>query len=104
MTAVALRKITTSPPHPAAVVLGPKADAARARFETGYRRVRAPEWLMSVIACVMGLAAFVAVWAAIAKFGGRIPDPLTVGRRRPRSSPTRSTARAPTTRASAGTC
>jgi len=61
------------------VVLGPKADAARARFETGYRRVRAPEWLMSVIACVMGLAAFVAVWAVIAKFGGRIPDPLTVG-------------------------
>jgi nitrate/nitrite transport system permease protein len=61
------------------VVLGPKADAAKARFETGYRRVGAPEWLMSVIACVMGLAAFVAVWAVIAKFGGRIPDPLTVG-------------------------
>jgi nitrate/nitrite transport system permease protein len=79
MTAVALRKITTSPPHPSAAVLGPKADAAKAKFETGYRRVRAPEWLMSVIACVMGLAAFVAVWAAVAKFGGRIPDPLAVG-------------------------
>ena len=79
MTAVALRKVTTSPPHPSAVILGPKADAAKAKLETGYRRVKAPEWLMSVIACVMGLAAFVAAWAAIAKFGGRIPDPLTVG-------------------------
>ena len=83
MTAVALRKevipIKTSPAHPAAVVLSPKADAARAKFETGYRRVQAPEWLMSVIACVAGLAAFVAAWAALAKFGGRIPDPLTVG-------------------------
>jgi nitrate/nitrite transport system permease protein len=83
MTTVALRKITTSPPHPSAAVLGPQADAAqakaKARLETGYRRVRAPEWLMSVIACAMGLATFIAAWAAIAKFGGRIPDPLTVG-------------------------
>src|SRR5688572_2426782 len=46
---------------------------------TGYRRAKAPEWVMNVIACAMGLAAFVAAWAAIAKFGGRIPDPLTVG-------------------------
>src|SRR5262245_25357357 len=83
MSAIALRKpVPTSPPHPAAAVLGPQADAARARLkqETGYRRVKAPEWLMSVLACIMGLAAFAAAWAAIAKFGGRIPDPLTVGK------------------------
>jgi nitrate/nitrite transport system permease protein len=77
MAAVALRKelvaIKTSPPHPAAVAAIPAS-----RTETGYRRVRAPEWLMSVIACAAGLAAFVAAWAAIAKFGGRIPDPLSV--------------------------
>jgi nitrate/nitrite transport system permease protein len=88
MTAVALRKealprkiIGTSPPHPAAAVLGAKADAARARFEasTGYRRAHAPEWLLDVIAPVVGLAVFVALWALIAKQGGRIPDPLTVG-------------------------
>src|SRR5262245_8141186 len=83
MAALALRNevipIKTSPPHPSAVVLGPAADAAKANVETGYRRVAAPEWLMSVIACAMGLAAFLAAWAAVAKFGGRIPDPLTVG-------------------------
>jgi nitrate/nitrite transport system permease protein len=92
MTAVALRKesgkevlsrerIKTSPPHPAAAVLGAKADAAKARFEsgTGYRRAKAPEWLLDVLAPIIGLAAFVGLWALIAKQGGRIPDPLTVG-------------------------
>jgi nitrate/nitrite transport system permease protein len=77
MAAIALRKeivaIKTSPPHPAAVAAIPAS-----RTETGYRRVKAPDWLMSVIACAAGLATFVAAWAAIAKFGGRIPDPLTV--------------------------
>ena len=88
MTAVALRTgigkavvpIKTSPPHPSAAILGAKADAAKAKFETGYRRARAPEWLVDVIACCVGLAFFVAAWAAISKFGGRIPDPLTVGK------------------------
>jgi nitrate/nitrite transport system permease protein len=90
MTAVALRKdalsrerIKTSPPHPAAAVLGARVDAAKAReaarAATGYRRAQAPDWMLDVIACVAGLAAFVGVWALIAKFGGRIPDPLTVG-------------------------
>jgi nitrate/nitrite transport system permease protein len=78
MPAVALRQevipIKTSPPHPAAVAVIPQV-----KLETGYRRVRAPEWVMNVLACIAGLAAFVAAWAAIAKFGGRIPDPLTVG-------------------------
>ena len=87
MAAVALQKqksppllLRTSPPHPAAAMLGAKADAARARMEaTGYRRAQAPEWLLNVLAWLAGLAAFVAVWALIAKFGGCIPDPLTVG-------------------------
>src|SRR5260221_13627073 len=92
MMAVALRtevrkevlsreRIRTSPPHPAAAVLGAKADAAKARFEsgTGYRRAKAPQWLLDVLAPIAGLAVFVGLWALIAKQGGRIPDPLTVG-------------------------
>ena len=84
MGALALRKeviaIKTSPPHPAAKVLGERADAAKARVaaSTGYRRARAPEWLLDVLAPVAGLALFIALWALIARQGGRIPDPATV--------------------------
>src|SRR5258708_31356491 len=84
MAALALRKevipLRTSPPHPDANVLGERADAVRARFEasTGYRRTRAPDWLLAVLAPVAGLAVLVALWALIAKQGGRIPDPITV--------------------------
>src|SRR3982074_2299159 len=87
MTALALRKdarsgerIKTGPPHPAAALLGANADAAKKREEakiaaTGYRRAQAPEWLLSALACAVGLAAFVAVWALIAKYGGGGPRP-----------------------------
>jgi nitrate/nitrite transport system permease protein len=89
VTALALRKevasrdkIRTSPAHPAAAMLGANVDAAKAREQarttTGYRRAEAPEWLLSVVACVAGLAALVAVWAVIAKVGGRIPGPVVV--------------------------
>jgi nitrate/nitrite transport system permease protein len=47
-------------------------------FDTGYRRTRMPPWLLSVLAPVAGLAVFVAVWALIARQGGRIPDPVAV--------------------------
>jgi nitrate/nitrite transport system permease protein len=87
MAAVALHKkellgkaLRTSPPHPSAAILGARADAAKAKFQTGYRRARAPEWLIDVLACLAGLAVFLAAWAAVSKFGGRIPDPLTVGK------------------------
>jgi len=73
-------RIRTSPPHPAAYVLGAKADAARARMEsTGYRRRPPPEWLLTACAWLAGIAVFVAAWTLVAKLGGRIPDPLTVG-------------------------
>jgi nitrate/nitrite transport system permease protein len=88
MSAVPLRKDATaaiplpvpktSGPHPAAKVLGERADAAKAQAATGYRRARAPEWLMRVIACGAGIALFVVVWALLAKQSGRIPDPATV--------------------------
>src|SRR5260370_22155502 len=71
MTALAAVRVRTS--------LGAKAGAAKARFEaTGGRRAQAPEWLLDVLACLVGLATFVALWALIARFGGRIPDPVTV--------------------------
>ena len=88
MTAITLRKdalpkavVRTSPPHPSAAVLGPRADAARARLAaaTGYRRTQAPEWLLTGLGWLAGLGAFVGAWALVAKYGGRIPDPLTVG-------------------------
>jgi nitrate/nitrite transport system permease protein len=67
-------------PHPAAAVLGARADAAAVAkpAQTGYRRARAPEWVLTTLAMLAGLAAFVGVWAAIAKSGGRIPAPGVV--------------------------
>ena len=47
-------------------------------FDTGYRRTKMPPWLLAALAPVAGLAVFVAVWALIAKQGGRIPDPVAV--------------------------
>ena len=87
MAAIALRKenprvaaARTGPPHPAAAVLSAKADAARALAEkTGYRRTHAPQWLLRLLAMIAGLALFVGAWALVAKQGGRIPDPATVG-------------------------
>jgi nitrate/nitrite transport system permease protein len=71
--AVALRKAVapTSPPHPAA--------RREIPAQPPYRRPPAPEWLVSIIACAAGIGLFVIAWAAIAKLGGRIPDPAAVG-------------------------
>ena len=85
MSAVPLRKefLAAAPAHPSAAILAGRVDAARARESasgsgTGYRRARAPEWLPAVLAPIVGLALFVALWAILAKVGGRIPDPATV--------------------------
>jgi nitrate/nitrite transport system permease protein len=40
-------------------------------------RTRAPDWLPRVLAPLAGLALFVALWAVLAKTGGRLPDPLS---------------------------
>ena len=42
-----------------------------------YVRTRAPDWLPRAAAPVIGLALFLALWAIIAKAGGRLPDPLS---------------------------
>jgi nitrate/nitrite transport system permease protein len=85
MSAVPLRGeiIRASPAHPAAAMLTARVDAAKARERanaaaTGYRRTRAPAWLPVMLAPVVGLALFVALWAVVAKLGGRIPDPAVV--------------------------
>jgi nitrate/nitrite transport system permease protein len=71
----------TSPPHPAAPELTAAAARVAARAKaapTGYRRTEVPEWLLMTMASVLGFALFVCAWAAIAKFGGRIPGPAAV--------------------------
>jgi nitrate/nitrite transport system permease protein len=74
MAAVLARKevtpIKTSPPHPAAKAHLPE--------QTGYRQAQAPQWLLTGLAWVIGLALFIMAWGAVAKFGGRVPGPLTV--------------------------
>ncbi len=72
--------IRGSAPHPAAQALARSADAAKARAAkpsaTGYRRARAPEWLVQGLATLAGLALFVALWEIVARqTGGRIPAP-----------------------------
>src|ERR1700741_4507064 len=78
MAALALRRKqfaakpqTTSPPHPAA--------RREIPVQPAHRRRPRPEWLVSIIAWVAGIALFIVAWAAVAKFGGRIPDPAAVG-------------------------
>src|SRR5262245_37597845 len=68
-----------APPHPAAPALAASAARVAAReAPTGYRRAQAPEWLITGLGWLVGLAIFVAAWSAIAKFGGRIPGPEAV--------------------------
>lgn len=72
-----------SGPHPAAAALAARADAlakkkAAAPSQTGYRRARAPEWLLSGFAMLAGIAAFIAVWEIVSRQGGRIPGPALV--------------------------
>jgi nitrate/nitrite transport system permease protein len=76
--------IRASGPHPAAAALAERADAiARSRGKarpasTGYRRARAPEWMLQVLAMLAGIAAFIALWEIVARQGGRIPGPGVV--------------------------
>jgi len=42
-----------------------------------YVRTKAPDWLPRVLAPALGLALFVALWAILAKAGGRLPDPAS---------------------------
>jgi nitrate/nitrite transport system permease protein len=75
--------LASTGPHPAAASLAARADAAAeatksAAAATGYRRARMPEWALTSIAMLAGLAAFVALWEIVARQGGRIPAPAVV--------------------------
>jgi len=48
-------------------------EASSAPEKPLYVRAKAPEWLPRVLAPAIGLALFVALWAIIAKAGGRLP-------------------------------
>jgi len=75
--------VITSGPHPAAAALAERVDAVAKRRKpassaTGYRRARAPEWLMQAFAMLAGIALFIVLWEVVARQGGRIPGPAVV--------------------------
>ena len=45
---------------------------------TGYRRAKAPQWLVRAGAMLLGLLLFGVLWQVLARHGGRIPEPMTV--------------------------
>ncbi len=67
-----------SPAHPAAAELSDRLARRTATEGRPYRRVSAPEWVISSIYAVLGMVLFVLAWGAIARMGGRIPDPAAV--------------------------
>ena len=81
--AVVPQPAPAGPAHPSAPALAASAARAAARaakpaHATGYRRFQVPDWLMTIVASLLGFAIFVCAWAAVASFGGRIPGPATV--------------------------
>jgi len=68
---------TLKPPRAAAQLPAIAIQANPAPEKPLYVRTRAPDWLPRVLAPVAGLVLFVALWAAIAKAGGRLPDPVS---------------------------
>jgi nitrate/nitrite transport system permease protein len=89
MSAVPVSAISVVPrasgPHPAAAVLSERVDAAAKRRKsaksapTGYRRARAPEWIVQLLAMFAGIAVFIALWEIVSRQGGgRIPAPAVV--------------------------
>jgi len=74
-----VRPAPTSAPHPAARELAARADAAGARpAAAGHRGARAPDWVLAALGTCAGLAAFVGLWALVARQGGGLPGPAAV--------------------------
>jgi nitrate/nitrite transport system permease protein len=65
------------PPHAELVLAPAKSQASAVPEKPLYVRARAPDWLPRVLAPVIGLALFVALWAIIANVGGRLPGPVS---------------------------
>ncbi len=62
----------------AAAVLPMRTDDAPKPASSRHRRARAPDWLVSALAMVAGIAVFVVAWAIVARKGGAIPGPGVV--------------------------
>ena len=84
MSAVPATVHTLKPPRveighaDASTQLHPAGNQASAAPEPPlYVRTKTPEWLPRVLAPIIGLALFVALWAILAKAGGRLPDPAS---------------------------
>jgi nitrate/nitrite transport system permease protein len=67
-----------SPAHPAAAELSDRLARRTVTEGRAYRRLSAPEWVISSIYALLGMVLFVLAWGAIARMGGRIPDPAAV--------------------------
>jgi|SRR5579862_2720383 len=65
-------------PQPAAAVLPMRSEDTAPKASDRHRRVRAPEWMVSALAMVAGIAVFVVAWAIVARKGGAIPGPGVV--------------------------
>jgi nitrate/nitrite transport system permease protein len=83
VSSAAVLPMRTSAPHPAAAQLAERADKLAQRGKpptaTGYRRARMPEWAITAIAMLAGIAAFIALWEIVSRQGGgRIPAPALV--------------------------
>jgi nitrate/nitrite transport system permease protein len=71
--------IRAAEPQAAAAVLPMRGDDAGAKpASRRQRRPRAPEWVVSALAMIAGIAVFVVAWAIVARKGGAIPGPGVV--------------------------
>ena len=118
MSSIALRKkdafavVAPPAPHQPAAPVGRgahgrarRAAGAPCTRATGYRRAQAPDWLLQAVASVLGFALFVCAVGGRSPARRRMPGPVGgVARGGDDLLATRSTRRARTTRASAGTC
>src|SRR5215510_3866861 len=55
----------------------PVPVAAPPPAEPVYVRTRAPDWAVRALAMALGLAAFLGLWALVAKASGQLPDPAS---------------------------
>jgi nitrate/nitrite transport system permease protein len=63
------RAAAANEPLPAPAAAPPEAPR--------YVRTRAPDWVVRALAMALGLAAFVGLWALVARASGQLPDPAS---------------------------
>jgi nitrate/nitrite transport system permease protein len=63
--------------RPAAAANEALPPAAQPAYVPPVARLRAPEWVVRAFAMALGLAAFAALWAFVARAGGQLPGPAS---------------------------